>query len=133
MSDATATLEPTAHTGTGPGKGHAHPSDKMFVQVAIALAVITALEVAWSYLPWGESTGFLAFAEIGGLLLMMGIKFVVVASRFMHLKFDQGVLSRLFYFGLLLAVLVYIAALTTFEVWSPGSPGFTPSTPFPHR
>ena len=132
MSDATATVQPTAHTGTGTGKGQAHPTDKMFVQVAIALAVITAVEVAWSYLPWGHATGFMAFAEVGGLLFMMAIKFVVVASRFMHLKFDQGVLSRLFYFGLLLAVLVYIAALTTFELWSPGAPGFSPSTPFPH-
>ena len=132
MSDATANLESTAHTGTGPGKGHAHPTDRMFVQVAIALAVITAVEVGWSYLPWGDATGFMAFAEVGGLLFMMAIKFVVVASRFMHLKFDQGVLSRLFYFGLMLAVLVYIAALTTFELWSPGASGYTPSTPFPH-
>ncbi|MEO6989115.1 MAG: cytochrome C oxidase subunit IV family protein [Aquihabitans sp.] len=132
MSDASATLESTGHTGTGTGKGQSHPTDKMFVQVAIALGVITAVEVAWSYLPWGDATGLMAFAEVGGLLFMMAIKFVVVASRFMHLKFDQGVLSRLFYFGLLLAILVYVATLTTFEMWSPGSSGFTPSTPFPH-
>lgn len=132
MSDASATLESTTHTGDAHDDGHAHPTDKMFVQVAIALAVITAIEVAWSYLPWGDATGFMAFAEVGGLLFMMAIKFVVVASRFMHLKFDAGVLSRVFYFGLLLAILVYIAALTTFQVWSPGDPGFTPSTPFPH-
>lgn len=132
MSDATASLESTTRTGTGPGKEQAHPTDKMFVQVAIALGVITAVEVAWSYLPWGDATGFMAFAEVGGLLFMMAIKFVVVASRFMHLKFDQGVLSRLFYFGLLLAVLVYVATLTAFEMWSPGTSGYTPSTPFPH-
>lgn len=132
MSDASATLPSTAHSGTGPGKAKSQPTDKMFVQVAIALGVITAVEVAWTYLPWGEATGLMAVAEVGGLLLMMAIKFVVVASRFMHLKFDQGVLSRLFYFGLLLAVLVYVAMLTAFEMWSPGTSGFTPSTPFPH-
>lgn len=132
MSDATASMQSTEHTGTGAGSKQAHPTDKMFVQVAIGLGVITAIEVAWSYLPWGDATGFMAFAEVGGLLFMMAIKFVVVASRFMHLKFDQGVLSRLFYFGLLIAALVYIATLTTFEMWSPGSSGFTPSTPFPH-
>lgn len=126
MSDATATLESTGQPAEGHDTDHAHPTDKMFVQVAIALAVITAIEVAWSYLPWGEATGFKAFAEVGGLLFMMAIKFVVVASRFMHLKYDSGVLSRVFYFGLALATLCYLGALTTFEMWSAGPPGFQP-------
>ena len=39
-------------------EGHAHPTDKLFVKTAVILAVITAVEVAWSYLPWGEGFGF---------------------------------------------------------------------------
>ncbi|MCB0958213.1 MAG: cytochrome C oxidase subunit IV family protein [Acidimicrobiales bacterium] len=104
-------------------EGHAHPTDKMFVKTAVALAVITAVEVAWSYLPWGE--GFAAqAAEIGGLLAMMAVKFVVVASIFMHLRFDKKILSWLFYGGLILAVAVYCAALATFEFFTGSNPPY---------
>jgi cytochrome c oxidase subunit 4 len=48
----------------------------------------------------------------------MGIKFFVVASQFMHLKFDNRILSRIFYTGLFLAVFVYVIALTTFRIWN---------------
>ena len=49
------------------------------------------------------------------LLIMMAIKFVMVVSYFMHLKFDNKVFSWLFYTGLVLAVGVYCAALATFK------------------
>jgi cytochrome c oxidase subunit 4 len=95
---------------------HSHGlSDFGYVRVAIALAVITGVEVAWSYLPWGDGGGLTSVAEVGGLLVMMAIKFVVVASNFMHLKFDDKVLTRVFYSGLVLAVFVYLVALQTFH------------------
>jgi cytochrome c oxidase subunit 4 len=47
----------------------------------------------------------------------MAIKFVMVALHFMHLKFDSKVLTRVFYSGLLLAVTVYVAALSTFRIF----------------
>ena len=98
---------------------HSHGlSDGGYVRIAIILAVITALEVAWSYLPmWEDSTGAKPLVEIGGLLFMMAIKFVVVASNFMHLKFDDKLLTRIFYAGLFMAVAVYTAALTTLHVF----------------
>jgi cytochrome c oxidase subunit 4 len=49
------------------------------------------------------------------LLIMMVIKFVMVVSYFMHLKFDNKMFSWLFYSGLVLAVGVYCAALATFK------------------
>ena len=104
---------------------HHGMSDKGYIRIAIILAAITAVEVAWSYLPlWDGATGLKSVIEVGGLLLMMVIKFVVVAAYFMHLKFDDKVLTRLFYSGLLLAVGVYLAALTTFEIWGSSTPGF---------
>lgn len=97
------------------------PADKYYVRIAIALAVITAVEVAWSYLPWWEdASGFTSFIEVGGLLVMMAIKFVIVASNFMHLKFDSKVLTRVFYSGLALALGVYVGALVTFEFFQGG-------------
>lgn len=97
---------------------HHHPKDMFYVRIAIALAVITGLEVAWSYLPvWDDATGMKAFAEVAGLIVMMMIKFVVVASNFMHLKFDNKILTFVFYAGLTMATAVYLAALTTFEIW----------------
>jgi len=46
---------------------------------------------------------------------MMAIKFVMVVSYFMHLKFDNKLFSWLFYAGLFLAVGVYVTALSTFH------------------
>jgi cytochrome c oxidase subunit 4 len=124
MTDATVT--PDAHADHG-DDGHAHPTDKLFVKTAVILAVITAVEVGWSYLPWWkDAEGLTSFIEISGLLIMMMVKFVIVANVFMHLKFDKPILTRTFYFGFALAVLVYMAALTTFEIWSSGAPGFAP-------
>ena len=100
--------------------GHAHPTDKLFVKTAIILAAVTAVEVAWSYLPWddwGDGKALYLF-EVGGLLAMMGFKFFVVASVFMHLKFDSKILTRSFYAGLALAVAVYMAVLATFEFFT---------------
>lgn len=112
--------------GHEPGHGAVHhgPTDRYYIRIAVALAVITAVEVAWSYLPiWEDASGLKSFIEVGGLLAMMAVKFVVVASNFMHLKFDDKVLTRLFYAGLLLAIGVYVVALVTFELFSK-SPGY---------
>ena len=46
---------------------------------------------------------------------MMVIKFVMVVSYFMHLKFDNKMFSFLFYAGLVLAIGVYAAFLATFK------------------
>ena len=89
-----------------------HPSDRHYVNIAIALAVITGLEVAWSY------SGVDTVPFIAVLIVMMAIKFFMVASQFMHLKFDDRILTRIFYAGLFLAVAVYLIALSTFHVFN---------------
>jgi cytochrome c oxidase subunit 4 len=45
----------------------------------------------------------------------MAVKFVLVVLFFMHLKFDSAIFGRLFWSGFFLAVLVYVAALSTFH------------------
>ena len=79
------------------------------VMIALILAVMTAAEVALSYIElpgWFFTTALLA---------LMVIKFVTVVSFFMHLRFDNKLFSWLFYTGLSLALFVYVVALTTFE------------------
>ena len=87
---------------------HDHVSDNRYIMIAAILALITAGEVAASYLDLGA-----VFIPL--LLVMMAIKFFVVVSYFMHLKFDNNVFKRLFYSGLFLAMFVYIGALLTFR------------------
>ena len=52
------------------------------------------------------------------LLLLMATKFLLVVLLFMHVKFDAPIFGRLFWTGLALAVAVYLAALSTFQVFS---------------
>jgi cytochrome c oxidase subunit 4 len=89
-----------------------HPSDRHYVNIAVALALITGLEVAWSY------THAPTVLFVGVLMTLMAIKFFMVASQFMHLKFDNKILTRLFYGGLFLAVGVYLIALFTFRIFN---------------
>ena len=83
-------------------------SDAGYVKIAIILALITALEVSTYYVDFGP-------LFMPALLTMMVVKFVMVVSYFMHLKFDSKIFSFLFYVGLGLALFVYITALATFK------------------
>jgi cytochrome c oxidase subunit IV len=109
---------PAAHEETVSGVGHAHPSDGEYVKVAIFLAVITGAEIA---LPvrFGHSELWVIIV----LLVMMVVKFSAVVMWFMHLRFDSAMFRRLFVGGLLLAVLVYLATLASFQFF--GSEGDT--------
>ena len=67
---------------------------------------------------------------IPALLVMMVVKFAIVAGYFMHLKFDSSLFTRLFVSGLLLAIGVYTAALATFHFFArTGSSTTAPSKP----
>ena len=91
---------------------HGHGlTDIGYVKVALVLALLTALEVMLTYVDIGA-----AFLPV--LLILMAVKFVTVVSYFMHLKFDNRIFSWLFYSGLILAVLVYSAALCTFQFFA---------------
>jgi cytochrome c oxidase subunit 4 len=90
---------------------HGHASDTLYIQIALGLAVLTGMEVAWPYIV--DDGPILMWP----LLVVMAIKFVIIAAFFMHLKFDSKILTRVFYSGLFLAVGVYIIALTTFQIF----------------
>lgn len=90
---------------------HDHPSDWAYMKIAVVLAVLTAIEVALYYFPPGG-------AEVPSLLILMVVKFAIVALYFMHLKLDSKLLTWVFLIGVLMALAVYIATLTAFEFWA---------------
>src|SRR3954449_6986615 len=92
-----------------PGEIRAHPEPWQYVVVAIVLAVITAIEIAVSYTEGDIPDGLIVVL----LLAMMIIKFVLVASWFMHLRTDQPVFKRLFITGAIAAPLLYLVVLAT--------------------
>src|SRR5512141_92678 len=98
--------EHTDHDDAHDGGGH--KSTKYYIMVAVFLAAITAVEVGLYYADIGK-------LFLPTLLLLMAVKFLTVVSLFMHLKFDNKLFSYLFYSGLILAILVYVAALMTFR------------------
>jgi len=113
--DHTTRSDHDAPIGHGsPDDVHVHKPNSFYIKVAIALALVTAVEVGLYYLDIGK-------LFLPALLILMVVKFVTVVSLFMHLRFDNRLFSWLFYSGLFLAVGVYLAALLTFRVFDPSS------------
>ena len=100
------------HTGTSSGK---------YVQIAVILFVLTALEVLLYEVCYGHFSHSMAglsgslepwFVEL--LLGLSFLKFWFVAMFYMHLKFDSKLLSAIFGFSLVIAFVVITALLALF-------------------
>jgi cytochrome c oxidase subunit 4 len=94
------------------GHGHKEPTDKQYILIALLLAVLTALEIMATEI--GPDGAWL----VPTLIVLMFVKFWVVASFFMHLRFDNKLFTFLFYLGLGFAVVLYSAVLATFHFWT---------------
>lgn len=112
MTDIAAHTEHDAHD-----EHEHHPTELQYYMVFVALVILTAVEVAWSFI------GVEGAVLVGPLIIMMVFKFLLVAGAFMHLYFDLKILNgRLFawsFFGALaLALSVYfvVFAAFTFEI-----------------
>ena len=91
------------------GDSHEHGmTDAGYIKIALILALITALEVSTYYIDFGP-------LFMPSLIIMMVVKFLMVESYFMHLKFDSRIFAFLFYTGLGLCLFVYLWALLTFK------------------
>lgn len=97
---------------------HEHPSPRKYVNIAIILAILTAIEVAVSYI-----SGLSETALIVTLLLLAVIKFIMVGLYFMHLKFDSRTFRRFFITGIFLALLIFGAVMLLFFTRGGPSPG----------
>jgi heme/copper-type cytochrome/quinol oxidase subunit 4 len=90
--------------------------DKMYIIVGGILAVLTAIEVALYYVLDIEDS-FQRKFNVWALLALAFAKFIIVASVFMHLKFDTTTFRRLFAGGAALASFCYVAVLYAFGVF----------------
>jgi cytochrome c oxidase subunit IV len=91
--------------------GAGHPSPKEYVRIGLLLAVLTALEVAATYV--GVSGSIL----IPTLFVLAVVKFALVVLWFMHLKFDDRRYARFFVMGLSGAATLYLIVLISFRVF----------------
>ena len=89
---------------------HAHPSESVYIRIALILVAITTFEVAIYYIQWFHDSG----ALVPTLAVMSIIKFATVVGYYMHLKFDDARFRYIFMFGLILAVAI-VAALVALE------------------
>jgi cytochrome c oxidase subunit IV len=98
-----------------PEEDRTHPGPRQYVQIAVVLAVVTLLEVAAYYAEIGSfGFEFPRTALIFLLIVLMVIKFALVALWFMHLRFDSPIYMRLFLSGLALAASVFLFVLLMF-------------------
>lgn len=87
----------------------AHPTPMRYTAIALILAVITAFEVAIVYMD------FLRPVMVPILVVLSGTKFAAVVMFFMHLRFDNRILTTLFVSGLVLAAAMVIVLLILFR------------------
>ena len=78
--------------------------------IALVLVVLTAVEIAVSYIDTGH-TNLIIIA----LFLMGAAKFVLVAGWYMHMKVDQPFFRRVFVVGMVGAGIVYGILLLIFS------------------
>ena len=89
---------------------HEHPSDGTYIVIALILAVLTSIEIAIYYIKASTAVTIT-------LLVLMALKFVIVAGWFMHLNFDSKLLRRVFATGAIIAIIVYSLVLFMFGVF----------------
>ena len=94
------------------GGGGGHASVRTYVNVAIVLAVITAIEVATLYVP-GVPKPLLVIS----LLVMSAIKFFLVVGFFMHLRYDHPIMRSLFIGPLIIAIAIIVALMALFSAF----------------
>ncbi|MBM2811711.1 MAG: hypothetical protein HW416_2470 [Chloroflexi bacterium] len=88
---------------------HAHPGARKYIQIAVILTAITALEVAVYYLSGLRSI-------LGGILIVLSaLKFALVVMFYMHLKFDDRLFTGLFVGGLSAAAFTIIMFIALFH------------------
>ena len=79
-----------------------HPTPKRYVQIAIVLGILTAIEIALYYTE--DIVG--VFTDPILIILAVG-KFIIVVGWFMHLRFENKMVNRFFAGGMILALILF--------------------------
>ena len=89
-----------------------HATIKTYINVAIALGLITAVEVATLYVPGIPNT-----LLVTSLLGMSVVKFFLVVGFFMHLRYDSSIMRALFVGPLIIAIAIILALMALFSAF----------------
>lgn len=99
-----------AETAVSPAETEHHEgTPRTYWLIALLLAVLTAIEVAVTYVE------VLQPVEVPLLIILGVIKFAIVIMVFMHLKYDAPLFRMLFLIGVFGAVVLYMVVLATFN------------------
>ena len=114
-----------AHEAVAQAHHDEHPPTTIreYVLIGLVLTVVTVVELWASY-------NLHDFLLIGVLIALSAFKFAVVVAMFMHLRFESGLLTRLFSFGLILggAMILTLSAL----FWHDRTDAVGPNAPAVH-
>jgi len=90
-----------------------HPSPKQYVQIALILAVLTAIEVGLYYTEEAGVSGSIVYPT---LIILAILKFVIVVAFYMHVRYEKSLIARFFTVGFFGALMLYTVVLGTFGV-----------------
>ncbi|MDH3306160.1 MAG: cytochrome C oxidase subunit IV family protein [Acidimicrobiia bacterium] len=94
-----------------------HPTIRQYVNIAILLAILTAIEVALFYIE--QSVDAFTTSMAAPLLILLAIlKFVIVVGYYMHLKYEKSLVKKFFAVGFVAAVVLYTVTLIALGVVS---------------
>ena len=91
----------------------AQPSPKQYVQIAVLLAILTAVEVGLYYIEQAGVSGRIVYPT---LIILAILKFVIVVAFYMHIRYEKGIVARFFTVGFFGALMLYTVVLGTFGV-----------------
>ena len=82
-----------------------HPTPKKYVQIAIVLGILTAIEIALYY------TEDIVGVFTDPLLIFLAVgKFIIVVGWFMHLRYENKTINRFFVGGMILALILLLSS-----------------------
>jgi cytochrome c oxidase subunit 4 len=110
----------TAETATHEVDVHRVNHERVYIQTALILAVITGIET----LTYFESVIDFGRLTMPLLMVCMVTKFYLIAANFMHLRWDKPILRRAFMGGIIIALTVYLIMLLAFKFFD--DPNFMP-------
>jgi cytochrome c oxidase subunit 4 len=103
VADESGALATQVDQAVVPAEEHSgHPDVKQYVLIAVVLVIVTALEIATSYINTGH-TNWIIIA-LGAMAI---VKFVLVTGWYMHMKSDNPLFRRFFIVGIVGASIVY--------------------------
>jgi cytochrome c oxidase subunit IV len=93
-----------------PGAGHHNVplGPRQYVAIGLFLTVVTVVEL------WISYSGMPHVPMVAMLIVLSALKFGTVVAFFMHLRFDNPLLTRFFIFGLTLATAILLALIALF-------------------